>query len=156
MHWICVFLALTHRYEGCWSFWCGKWNILFKLIWYHVCWYPGSLWLQVINSPGIDCEIGRPMSSPMREDFIHLQAVQHAGKSQGNSTPGRSQGKMWELWYRTGKIIPDSKVHGANMGPIWGRQDPGGPHVCPMDFAIWDISEKWRQSRRIILLGNSN
>ena len=31
----------------------------------------------------------------------------------------------------------DSKVHGANMGPIWGRQDPGGPHVGPMDFAIW-------------------
>ena len=24
---------------------------------------------------------------------------------------------------------PDSKVHGANMGPIWGRQDPDGPHV---------------------------
>ena len=21
---------------------------------------------------------------------------------------------------------PDSKVHGSNMGPIWGRQDPGG------------------------------
>ena len=35
-------------------------------------------------------------------------------------------------------ITPDSKVHGANMGPIWGRQDPGGPHVCPMNFAIWD------------------
>ena len=33
---------------------------------------------------------------------------------------------------------PDSKVHGANMGPIWGRQDPGGPHVGPMNFAIWD------------------
>ena len=33
--------------------------------------------------------------------------------------------------------IPDSKVHGANMGPIWGRQDPGGPHVGPMKFAIW-------------------
>ena len=31
----------------------------------------------------------------------------------------------------------DSKVHGANMGPIWGRQDPGGPHVGPMNFAIW-------------------
>ena len=24
------------------------------------------------------------------------------------------------------------------MGPIWGRQDPGGPHVGPMNFAIWD------------------
>ena len=35
-------------------------------------------------------------------------------------------------------IIPDSKVHGANMGPIWGRQDPGEPHVGPMNFAIWD------------------
>ena len=32
--------------------------------------------------------------------------------------------------------FPDSKVHGTNMGPIWGRQDPGGPHVGPMNFAI--------------------
>ena len=34
-------------------------------------------------------------------------------------------------------VDPDSKVHGANMGPIWGRQDPGGPHVGAMIFAIW-------------------
>ena len=27
----------------------------------------------------------------------------------------------------------------ANMRPIWGRQDPGGPHVGPMNFAIWDL-----------------
>ena len=33
---------------------------------------------------------------------------------------------------------PDSKVHGANMGPIWGRQDPGGPHVGPMNLVIWE------------------
>ena len=33
---------------------------------------------------------------------------------------------------------PDSKVYGANMGPIWGRQDPGGPHVGPVNFAIWE------------------
>ena len=32
---------------------------------------------------------------------------------------------------------PDNKIHGANMGSIWGRQDPGGPHVGPMNFAIW-------------------
>ena len=37
-------------------------------------------------------------------------------------------------------VIPDSKVHGANMGPIWGRQGPGGPHVDPMNFTIWDSS----------------
>ena len=29
--------------------------------------------------------------------------------------------------------FPHSKVHGANMGPIWGRQDPGGPHVGSMN-----------------------
>ena len=32
--------------------------------------------------------------------------------------------------------IPDSKVHGANMGPIWGQQDPGGSHVGPMNLVI--------------------
>ena len=39
----------------------------------------------------------------------------------------------------TGPIwgVPDNKVHGANMGPIWGRQDSGGPHVGPMNFIIW-------------------
>ena len=37
------------------------------------------------------------------------------------------------------RVTPDSKIHGANVGPIWGRQDPGGPHVGPINFAIWDI-----------------
>ena len=32
---------------------------------------------------------------------------------------------------------PDSNVHVANMGPTWGRQEPGGPHVGHTDFAIW-------------------
>ena len=35
--------------------------------------------------------------------------------------------------------VRDSKVHGANMGPTWARQDPGGPHVGPMDLAIWGV-----------------
>ena len=34
---------------------------------------------------------------------------------------------------------PNSKVPGANMGPIWSRQDPGGPHVGPMNFDIWAL-----------------
>ena len=28
------------------------------------------------------------------------------------------------------------------MGHTWGRQDPGGPHVGPMNFALWDVSER--------------
>ena len=33
-------------------------------------------------------------------------------------------------------MVPDSKV-GANMGPVWRRLDPGGPHFGPLNFAIW-------------------
>ena len=38
---------------------------------------------------------------------------------------------------KTTTHTPDSKVHGTIMGPTWGRQDPGGPHVGPMNVAIW-------------------
>ena len=48
------------------------------------------------------------------------------------------------------RIYPDSKVNGANMGPIWGRQDPGGPHVDPMNFAIWLYVSK------ITIVGSDN
>ena len=34
-------------------------------------------------------------------------------------------------------VDPDSKAHRANKGPTWGQQDPGGPHVGPMNFVIW-------------------
>ena len=66
------------------------------------------------------------------------------GMSRG-STDHDNQCSMWFLspchqhWVIVTKVInyPDSKIHGANMGPIWGRQDPGGPHVSPINFAIW-------------------
>ena len=49
--------------------------------------------------------------------------------------------KTWvaSLYLEIGFRISDSKVHGANMGPIWGRQDPGVPHVGPTYFAVWDM-----------------
>ena len=31
---------------------------------------------------------------------------------------------------------PESKVHGANMGPTWVPSAPDGPHVGPMNLAI--------------------
>ena len=33
-------------------------------------------------------------------------------------------------------ICPDSKVHVANMGPIWILSPPDVPHVGPMNLAI--------------------
>ena len=59
-----------------------------------------------------------------------------------------NQSKMNVFWPEnvTGDYIPDSKVHGAHMGPIWGRQDPGVPHVGPMNFVIWDRLSLWQSS----------
>ena len=58
----------------------------------------------------------------------------------------RSQGIIKHIIGLVLRTFPDSKVHGANMGPIWGRQDPGGPHAGPMNFAIWDF---FRRTRRV-------
>ena len=48
----------------------------------------------------------------------------------------------WDLVYRSCNPghSPDSKVHGAYMGPTWGRKDPGVPHVGPMNLAIREVS----------------
>ena len=40
-------------------------------------------------------------------------------------------------------INPDSKVHGVNMGPTSGRQDPGGPHVGPMNLAVMEFNTQF-------------
>ena len=59
-----------------------------------------------------------------------------------NKNRGTGQGIAFH-WYMD--MFPDSKVPWANMGPIWGRQDPGGPHVGPMNFVIWVIGRRQGQ-----------
>ena len=54
--------------------------------------------------------------------------------------------------YNTAIYIPDSKVYGANIGPTWGQQDPGGPYVDPMNFAIWDIQYVANTGRVVTLI----
>ena len=41
--------------------------------------------------------------------------------------------------------IPDSKVHGTNMGPTWVLPAPDGPRVGPWTLlsGIWPIHSKW-------------
>ena len=46
--------------------------------------------------------------------------------------------------------IPDSKVHGANMGPTWVLSTPDEPHIGPLSLAIrngikWDTC-RWLPS----------
>ena len=49
----------------------------------------------------------------------------------------RGVNRVCALLYFVAVCYPGGKVYGANMGPTWGRQDPGGPHVGPMNLAIW-------------------
>ena len=49
---------------------------------------------------------------------------------------------MWKCFHLK-YYFPDGKVQGANMGPIWGLQDPDGPHAGPMNFAIWKKQYPW-------------
>ena len=42
------------------------------------------------------------------------------------------------------RTFPESKVHGANMGPTWVLPSPGGPHVGPINLAARDTN--WQDS----------
>ena len=42
----------------------------------------------------------------------------------------------WSHWVKGHNSLPDSKVHGANMGPTLVLSVPDGPHVGPMNLAI--------------------
>ena len=43
--------------------------------------------------------------------------------------------------------VPDSKAHGANMGPTWVLSSPSGPHVGPMNLAIKGVFPKHQWER---------
>ena len=51
------------------------------------------------------------------------------------------QGISQVLWLKILVKLPDSKVHGANMGPTWVLSAPDGPHGRPMNLAITTVQE---------------
>ena len=81
------------------------------------------------------------------QGWSSVQLSAHSSQSRLSHKSGTSLSRALISWSWGGQKYgthllgyqdyPDSKVHGPNMGPIWGRQDPGGPHVGPMSFAIW-------------------
>ena len=72
----------------------------------------------------------------IKPDDVIQNGRRDVTKSRGASSVKRYWGVTSAATWALVKV-PDSKIRGDNMGPIWGRQDPGGPHVGPMNFAIW-------------------
>ena len=68
----------------------------------------------------------------LHADTIHPETWWGHGLFSNNSCwyPGDTNGA------KASNSLPDSKVHGANVGPTWGRQYSGGPHVGRVNFAI--------------------
>ena len=48
---------------------------------------------------------------------------------------GHPSRNMHLIWLAV-EYNPDSKIHGANMGPTWVLSPPDGPHVGSMNLAI--------------------
>ena len=69
------------------------------------------------------------MSYPTYDRFVRVYPIKRMMISRHGNV-SRITGPLWGQ-------PPLTKVHEANMGPIWGRQDPGGSHVGPMNFDIW-------------------
>ena len=79
----------------------------------------------------------RPLWRHCNDNFI-ISTVPSDGLALLGATPfaGKvTMARRISIW-KVDQHFPDNKVHGANVGPIWGRQDPGGPHVGPMNLAI--------------------
>ena len=70
---------------------------------------------------------------------VCVTSMSHSQNDPERFAGDRDSGDPWIFFKSslTCLVSPHSKVHGTNMGPIWGWQDPGGPHVGPMNFAIW-------------------
>ena len=74
-------------------------------------------------------------------------SVHHARASDSNDAEyERGHHVRYSQYIRCMHGYPDCKVHGANMGPTWDRQDPGGPHGGPMNFVIWVYLTRTRYS----------
>ena len=72
-----------------------------------------------------------------RNSMIYMEFTRKYWPLQYNQTGQISLHYIVKISVNVNETYPDSKVHGANMGPIWGRQDPGGPHVGHVNLAIW-------------------
>ena len=84
--------------------------------------------------PDIDDCAGGPCVMGTCEDFVNMYTCTCLAGFTGYDC---ESGEVYSL--HQSQLIgtcPDSKVHGASMGPTWVLSAPGGPHMGPMNLAI--------------------
>ena len=109
-----------------------------------------SIFIQENAFENVVCEMASILSRPQCDNGSHNTVATASSYGMGTLAPHNTPhntlclygGYLWQI-----RSHPDSKVHGANMWHIWGRQYPGGPHVGPINFAIWANKEEINQIR---------
>ena len=115
-----------------WCLYCLFTNQIFHWLYSQVCGY-GFHWRWVI--PGLHNTVSCHYNA-VKYITILSTAMQWLRQtptlySQKESHFYPPQVNYWGRFSSNLDNTPDSKVHGAHMGPIWGWQDPGGPMLAP-------------------------
>ena len=128
-----IYSVLLFRCSACWICQCHR-IFLQRLYWKaHLIMFPCLLHLSFIRFKRIVWWIDTTKLTRFQTILYHLfLSIQFIAR--GKTYPTMPCYLSHEMDIRNS---PDIKVHGANMGPIWGWQDPGGPHVGPTNFAMW-------------------
>ena len=94
-----------------------------------------------------------PIGSNLPQSKVRIRARNARGQIDAASTVPITP-KFIIMTHRQ-NINHDSKIHGANVGSTWGRQDPGGSHVGHMNHAIWEGMVMWEafSCRDVIMSG---
>ena len=96
--------------------------------------YPNSseqIWFQI--TLGWSSAMLFKMATAFHRQFPHANNICNM------NTLKRVDTTAWQNCRQATQDCPDSKVHGANMGPTWVLSVPAGPHVGPMNLAIWVV-----------------
>ena len=127
--------TMLHSEQKCAHF-CSEWGIVgygTSAFWDLWNW---SIVLKVLRSSSKKPLL--PIFPPTIEFLVASQLVQLCTIITGKSRPVLIQRHCWDNCHIQGVgcevIFPDSKVHGANMGPTWVLSAPDGPHVVPVNL----------------------
>ena len=120
--------------------------------------------IEVLNI-SINIRITHPMRNLIQWDLNKMAHILQTAHSNAFSCKKSSvfwflltfvQWSNWQYARISTCYTPDSKVHGANMGPTWVLSAPDGPHVGPMNLAIRDINHSLNQWWHNLLNGLKN
>ena len=87
--------------------------------------------------------------------MCHIPFIQRNNIHQSYGCPSASEATLKHTCKRIiHNDVPDSKVHGANMGPTWVLSAPDGPLVDPMKLAIRGHQKKTFSALLVLCEGN--